>query len=141
MELATDFDSSIRLWVNGLWSGTKIYEFAGNGAYAGEIFDYTPLTDAALSGDGRFLVSTESFPEPNTVLSDLRNNITSKMDFPGMTREDRIMGVGLVGTDYSFADAEYSEGGLSVVVHTGRDENGTDLAILLWIWRTEQHCR
>ena len=34
--------------------------------------------------------------------------------------------MGLVGTEYY--SAEYSELGLSVVVHTGRDENGTDLA-------------
>ena len=133
MELGTDFVSSTRLLVKAS-SGSKIYDTTGNGAHA---FDINLFQDifGALSGDGRFLV-TANDTEPTIVLFDLRNNITSEMDVPGMTFPDRIIGMRLVGTYYSFADAEYSELGLSVVVHTGRDENETDL-VAVWYFAVE----
>ena len=117
MQLGTDFDSSTRLLVNCYYPpGLKIYDI---GTHAVEIIDSGEDIIGALSGDGRFLVRTVNDTEPTIVLFDLRNNITSEMDVPGMTFPDWIMGMRLVGIDYSFADAEYSELGLSVVVYTG----------------------
>ena len=136
MEVATDFVSSTRLLVKCYPSGLKIYDITGNGTHAVEIIDSDEDIIGALSGDGRFLARTRSDTEPTIVLSDLRNNITSEMDVPGMTFPDRIIGMRLVGTYYSFADAEYSELGLSVVVHTGRDENETDL-VAVWYFAVE----
>ena len=132
MELGTDFVSSTRLLVKAS-SGSKIYDTTGNGAHA---FDINLFQDifGALSGDGRFLV-TANDTEPTIVLFDLRNNITSEMDVPGMTWEDRIIAVGFDAMVQAYDDvggAEYSELGLSVVVHTGLDENGTDLVAICY---------
>ena len=114
----------------------EIYE--GSGTPRTALTGTYPSSMGALSGNGNFLVRTNSTGGPRIILSDLWKNETSDIDLPGVTTQDEIIGIGLVVIDQAIDSSrgiEYGELGLSIVVSTGRDDSGTQrLAIRYYAW-------